>query len=167
MKVHAFEASQEVGMAGEERVLHFLRQAGYEVEVIGYHGGFDKSTLDNPDFYIKSHRVPTKELVGKTLEVKTDTRAHETGNVILELVSNVGTGRQGWAYSTVADYLGYLCTGDSRLIIIPMSRLRERLKEDWHSEKVYSIANRHFTGISLAVGREEVAKLALFDSVIP
>lgn len=162
-KVHSFDESLIEGARGEERVKSFLQSQGYTVSRNDIEDKF------RPDFHIDSHVSgrPEKVLVGKTLEVKSDARTIETGNVAIELVSNIGTGRPGWAYSTTSDFLAYLSAGDGLLSIASLSDIRRRLEKAWHSSKLFSAYNRFFTAVVLCVPMEELKPISLYYGRIP
>lgn len=173
----SFIDDKDTGREGEQRVRLFLEGAGYIVEEIGQDLGKWRSK-DNagdytaPDFKVTGHKqFPSKELVGKTLEVKADRRSHETGNAYLEILANVGTGRQGWSYTTNADFVGYLSLGDSQLCIVPMRALREKLAAIWHGFKSASATDERMGGLAHSLGilvpMEELRKISLWHGKIP
>ena len=74
-------------------------------------------------------RVATHHLSGQviTLQYKTDTRAHRTGNAFIETLS-VAPHKPGWAVSCVADYLCYWAVGGG-LYICPPSAIKDTLPQ--------------------------------------
>lgn len=88
-----FAEKKQIGSIGEEFVKELAISNGYEVIDVA----------DNPDYFDKGYdliiRKGDKEL---HLEVKTDNLMCRTGNICLETISNVETGKKGW-YKTMAD----------------------------------------------------------------
>lgn len=158
----------EIGKLGESRVSAFLASKGYSLKFIGHSEENKQAPLDSPDFLVTGHVTGSKEkkLVGKTLEVKCDTRAADTGNACLELFSNVGSGRRGWVYTTLADYLGYLSAGDGRLIIVGMPEVRRIVETVRVCKDFFLGVNPLFTSLGLLVPIERLEKDALFHGFI-
>jgi hypothetical protein len=63
------------------------------------------------------------------IEVKGDTKAHETGNFFFETVSNAALGTQGCFLKSQADLLFYYLLRTDRLYIFPMKRM-----QDWFAK---------------------------------
>jgi hypothetical protein len=61
----------------------------------------------------------------RSVEYKTDFKAHLTGNAFVELVSNDVSGKQGWAYTCSANYLLYYIPGLGQLFAISPAELQE------------------------------------------
>lgn len=62
-----------------------------------------------------------------SVEYKTDTTAARTGNAFVETVSVDTSGKQGWAYTSQADYLAYYIPPDGVVYVMRFSRLRRQL----------------------------------------
>lgn len=69
-----------------------------------------------------------------SLEVKTDRRMGETGNIYVELVSNVGTGRKGWFYYCQAEQIAFYDTENEELHIVSYSDLQQTMKTAYARE---------------------------------
>lgn len=170
--VYEFGPSQKIGESAERLVRHYLQRAGYVCKQVGQKNGtWEDSEFSGvysaPDLLIESHSSgQPKALTGKTIEVKACTRAHETGNVALEVMSNAASGRLGWLHTCSADYLAHLSLGDGKLIVVPMGAVRQRFQEVWHRSKFHGIHNPLFTSIMVAVPRADVEKLALHVTTI-
>ena len=98
---HIFYKSARIGEIGCERIRRHLRET-YRIET---------EPSDMPDQFrgIDLHAGHT------SYEVKTDQRAVDTGNAFIETLSNVGSGRRGWAWTCQADWLLYFATPDLEL----------------------------------------------------
>lgn len=62
-----------------------------------------------------------------TIEIKTDT--HTTGNLYIELKSNIEHNTQGWLYKSKADYIYYYFTKTNQLIAIDLESLQDHLRD--------------------------------------
>ena len=68
-----------------------------------------------------------------TIEIKGDTKAHQTGNFFFETVSNEALGTQGCFLKSKAHLLFYYLLGTDRLYIFPMKRMQAwfmKMQED-------------------------------------
>lgn len=168
MKVFDFQDCREFGEAGEEKIKRWLESIDYVVERIGqsngrWHSKAAAGEYLSSDFRVLSHRTSnSKELIGKTLEIKTQRRVEETGNFILEIVSNAESGREGWVYSTPSDYIAFYAPGNGKTIIVKTEALREGLNRLWNTYKKHPIRNVRFTSLAVAVPVEELEKIALW-----
>lgn len=167
-KTHNFKESSLKGIDSEELVFNWLKAAGYEVDLVGQRLGKwsdseFKGEYNAPDFAIRSHYSGTpRSLVGKTVELKSDSLAHETGNLPFEIVSNVGSGRPGWVYSLSADFIAFYLVGSGELLLLAVPDLKKAIEDKWqHYKSLKAIRNPLFTGVVILVPVEEVRKLAL------
>ncbi len=165
---HTFEATKAVGAEGEARVRAYLEGAGYRLRPIGFENGGE---ILSPDFLIESHSSGDlrgrRPLVSSTLEVKCDKRSHETGNICLELLSNMGSGRPGWLYSTPSNFIAYLCQKTGRLLIFETEGLRRAVRDGLQHGRVAPCRNEKFSSLNLLAPWDEVAAIAVHASVIP
>ena len=86
-------------------------------------------------------RVFTNRETGREtrVEYKTDYRAAETHNAFVETVSVDSDGKQGWAYTSEADYLVYYVPGDGLVYVLALETLREQLPR-WAEAYPHSVA---------------------------
>jgi len=79
-------------------------------------------------------RTFTSKATGKsfTVEYKTDWTAGRTGNVFLE-AEYVGINKQGWVFTSTADWLMYFVPDRATIYIIAMRKLR-RLYQEWSKQ---------------------------------
>lgn len=99
------------------------------------------------------------------VELKTDDRAHQTGNAFIETVSNDREGLLGWAHTSQADWLLYWVPGRHQCYRLAMGDIRDRVPH-WrqvHDER--SIPNKGYGGdyntIGLLVPLLELAAISL------
>lgn len=169
-KVHSFHESAQKGIEAEEVVYNWLKASGYEVELVGQRMGKwsdseFKGEYNAPDFAIRGHSSGEhRSLVGRTLELKTDSLAHETGNLPFEIVSNVGSGRPGWVYTLSSDFIAFYLVGTGELLLLASQALKEAIEKRWqHYKHLKSVRNPLFSGIVLLVPVEDVRKYALLS----
>lgn len=159
------------GLSGEAAVAKFLEDKGYKVERIipdveNIHKNIYGEYLP-ADLRILSHSSGgNKWLVGKTIDIKSDSKSHETGNHCLELLSNVGSGRPGWTYTTTADYIGFLSTGSGDLCIISTEEIRRKLAEIWHCFRKSSVPDDYLTSLVLLVPVDEMKGVSKWNGKI-
>lgn len=157
-RVFDWQECLDAGADGEFRTARYLEAAGYKIKPEGQHNGVWKDSVvreyDHPDMRVVSHASgvgkEVKPLIGALLDVKTDSMAHETGNCVIELLSNVGTGRPGWVYTTKADFIVWLLAGNGKVIIVETTKLREALK-GWRKGRIISQLNEMFMSTAMLV----------------
>lgn len=72
------------------------------------------------------------------IEVKTDRKAHETGNFVFELSSN---GNKGCLARSRADYVYYYVEGNDTMYVIFMSPLRDYINAHGKDFKVFDMGD--------------------------
>lgn len=170
-QVFDWDSCRDVGSEGELRLARYLESLGFVVKPYGqkngaWPDGIEKE-FDAPDLLIEGHKSGTPTaLASKTVEVKADSKGHETGNTVLELFSNMGTGRRGWAYECPADFLAFIYLGNGKVILVAKEKLQEGLRE-WQRGKVIPQQNQHFTSLSLLVPTKHLEAIALHVGVAP
>jgi hypothetical protein len=90
-------------------------------------------------------RVYTNRHTGDVtrVEYKTDHKAAETGNAFIETVSVDAAGKQGWAYTSQADYIFYYVPPLGRVYVVRLAVIRRELPR-W--EGLYSHAQARNDG---------------------
>ena len=100
--------ARRVGDVGEAVCKNVLEACGFQVQDVSR----------NPDYYEKDDLIATKNGKSYFIEVKTDTRAHETGNLVVELISNAEAKRTGWFnYCKCNKYFFYLANSNELIIV--------------------------------------------------
>lgn len=93
-----------------------------------------------------------------TVELKSDTKASETGNAFVETYS-VYPDKKGWAYTCQADYLFYFLPKDRVIYIFKPDKFRSHL-ERWEKYPTRSIPNRGWETRGILVPLHEFEKHA-------
>ena len=89
-----------------------------------------------------------KELFGNSkIEVKTDSKAHQTGNMFIEVYSR---GKASGISTTTADYWIYRIEGKDTAIIISTNRLKELVKK-FHKENGFTNGGDSDTSLGVLV----------------
>ena len=63
-----------------------------------------------------------------SIEIKNDSRAHETGNAFIEIISNDVSGRVGGLVSSKANWLAYHIYYSKLLFLIDMKMLQSKIQ---------------------------------------
>ena len=137
-----------IGNTGEQIFQYRGRRLGYEVKDLTN----DKNYWDkDKDFLVRNPRTNESRFI----EVKTDTKLYETGNLYIELENVHSKGGKGWYYFSEADMIAYCdysapdreiylfsfedlratihkreyatakCGADSKGILVPLRELKE------------------------------------------
>lgn len=142
--VHDFDAQLAIGHAGEQFVARWLSRRGRDcryAERIDQRRGIDLFVDDI------------------AVEVKTDLRCAETGNVFIETTSVDIHNVPGWAVTSEAIWLFFLLP-PTEMLIIETRRLREQIKY-WKTRFRETVSqNRSYRTLGLLVPRAEIAALA-------
>lgn len=101
---------------GEWELKRYLRKQGYEVEDVS----------DNPSYWYKDIDLIVNSKT--TLEVKWDSRISKTGNIFLEICSNVEKNQPGWFKFCKADYLFYGNSIDEEFYVFNFKELKAHIK---------------------------------------
>ena len=111
-----------IGASGEARLDAFLSKWFYVMPVPQglQDQGIDRILCSRTDWAYSS------------LEIKTDDKAHRTGNAFVELIGDNVRQHQGWAVKSKAQFLAYLLAETGVCYIVRMNRLREQL-ERWEA----------------------------------
>lgn len=95
-----------------------------------------------------------------TIEYKTDTLAHRTGNAYIETLSVSTTGKLGWLHTCTADRMVYYTPGDRRIRVIRMDRMR-KAAQDWQwVHPVVRVQNKTYYGEGMLVPLSELDAIA-------
>ena len=106
------------GKTGELFVARFFQKLHWNVKDLT---GIQKYRDEDIDFI-----VTNQDGESFRIEVKTDTRMHETGNVVVEKKMIRPTGeRDGWLYKCKADYICYLSAATGAACFLDWPPLRQ------------------------------------------
>lgn len=121
--MHTFNNSKKIGDAGEARLDQFFKDK------------FQIEDVDMSQQKLGWDRVFTHLESGAraSVEYKTDTQSHKTGNIFIEIWSNKEASKRGWAYTTTAQWLYYYVLGDGEVYIVDVVKLKLYLK-NWEKQ---------------------------------
>lgn len=108
----------KAGKAGEQKVANTLINRGWQLEDVSDNKAYQKKDID---FII--YKNEDDEHI--TIEVKSDTRIHSTGNFFIETIQNAEQNKVGWFYYCKADYLFYLDTVKQVIYSFKLEDLKE------------------------------------------
>lgn len=114
----SFIQTSSDGKTGELFVARFFQKLHWNVKDLT---GIQKYRDEDIDFI-----VTNQDGESFRIEVKTDTRMHETGNVVVEKKMIRPTGeRDGWLYKCKADYICYLSAATGAACFLDWPPLRQ------------------------------------------
>lgn len=120
--MNTFEQDFEKGKIGENKVLDFLLKNKKTKSIIDVR--YDKYFQDIDIDFIRE----TIDNKIQKLEIKTDLKAHKTGNLAYEFISNKYINSTGCYEKTEADYILYFLFETNILYIIKTNLLKEFVK---------------------------------------
>lgn len=94
--------------------------------------------------------------ISRTVELKTDSKAHRTGNAFVETYSSFPD-KKGWAHTCQADYLFYYLPQDRLIYVFHPKTIRELLPK-WAKYPTRSIPNYSWVTRGLLVPLAEFEK---------
>lgn len=147
---HSFQQSKKVGDAGEAALDRCFSKK------------FDIEDVDLTQQKLGWDRVFVHKERGTraSVEYKTDTQSHKTGNAFIEIWSNKESGKRGWAYTTTAQWLYYYVLGTQEVLIIDVAKFKLYL-ENWQIQfKVKTARNPNYTSEGMLVPLEVLKSVA-------
>lgn len=148
--MHNFKQSKQVGDAGEAALDNFFSQK------------FNIEDVDMTQQKLGWDRVFTHKERGTraSIEYKTDTQSHKTGNIFVEIWSNKEAEKRGWAFTTTAQWLYYYVVGASEVYIVDVAKMKLYL-ENWQAQfKVKTARNPNYTSEGMLVPIEVFKTIA-------
>lgn len=140
-------AARRVGDVGEAVCKNVLEACGFQVQDVSR----------NPDYYEKGDLIATKNGKSYFIEVKTDTWAHKTGNLVVELISNMEAKRTGWFNYCKCDKYFFYLAKSNELIIVDRLELR---KCGWYmNTKETEQSDNHETYKTGVIGKISISKV--------
>lgn len=146
--VYSFTKQKAIGDRGEEAILAYFSE---EWHIEKAHFAQQKKGID----FNFQHR---RDGISCTIELKTDTRAHETGNAFVETYSDFPR-KKGWAYTCQADYLFYYLPQDGLIYVFLPNKIRELLPK-WAKYPNRNIPNQSWVTRGVLVPLAEFEKHA-------
>jgi len=134
-----FSTQHKIGQEGEDFV-----KKHFEKEWI-----INSSSLQEQKQGIDFHFLHRKNGQHCTVEIKSDTRASQTGNAFVETYSSYPD-KLGWAHTCQADYLFYCLPKELLIYIFRPAKLREVLKS-WEKYPKRDIQNKGWISQGLLV----------------
>ena len=121
--MHNFINSKNIGDAGEAALdLFFSNKFTIEeVNMTQQKLGWDRIFTHKEDFTRAS------------VEYKTDTQSHKTGNIFIEVWSNKEVDKRGWAYTTTAQWLYYYVLGTNEVFVVDVAKMKLYLN-NWEKQ---------------------------------
>lgn len=141
---------------GEVLAYQYLINNGYTVEDVS----------NNSDFYDKDiDFIATQEGKSHTIQVKWDNRIHETGNMFIQISTDIDNGKDGWFKFCKADYLYYGDSFNKLFYIIKMSDLKDFIHNNMCDER--NAADYTFNGRLKKISRGAIIPIKKISSMYP
>ncbi len=119
IKLNDFYAEKQKGKMGEETVKALLELNGFKVS--------DVST--NSTYFHCGDLIAEKDNKQLFVEVKTDTAAAHTGNLVIELITNKALNKDGWFRVSTADKFAFYLIETNEVILIDANELKSNYKQ--------------------------------------
>lgn len=137
---------------GEVKAYEYLIRNGYSVQ----------DTTENELYYSKDiDLIAIKDNKSISIEVKWDSRIHQTGNMFIETSSNVEQKKMGWYLFCQADYLFYGDSVNEIFYILKMDDLRDYLENNFTEQR--NAADYKCNGSLRKLSRGELVPIADFS----
>lgn len=149
-----FDSTLKEGNYGEDLLRKFMAFKGFEVEDLSYIQEYREKDID-----FKFRRVGGK---WKTIEVKTDNRMANTGNIVVEVAMNRQSGKvPGWLYYCEADYLCFVDSHSYKFIFINWPKLQKLVFKGYWKVITFENGTDGCTGELCKVPIKDLKKLGL------
>jgi hypothetical protein len=152
--IYEFDKQLAVGKAGEYKLDEFFGR-WYNIEEVPL--DFEKRVGADRLFVDPGGR----QLL---IEYKYDVKSGETGNLIIETISNKERHKPGWALTCQADVVVWLLSSGEILAILP-DDIRKQIPRWSDAYRSVVITNVGFTAVGLVVPLHEVRALAIWRGV--
>lgn len=110
-----FTNQNKIGKIGEAAVKDFLISKGYKVE----DESNNRTVCHEGDLFTEFNGVKLK------FEVKTDLKADQTGNLVIEYMTNLDKGSLGWFKLSTADYFAFYLYNTNEIIFLSYEDLHK------------------------------------------
>lgn len=153
-----FNKAIEYGRKGETAVATLLTNAGFEVSNVStdsayFHCGDLIAEKDNKKLFI---------------EVKTDSYAAATGNLVVELITNVEWKKDGWLKVSTADKFAFYLEQSNEVILIDANELKENYRQAirrFITTEQYEMGQFYKQGVIALLSIEILSKLSSFRRI--
>ena len=155
-KPYSFSEQKKVGYKGEAELDAYFKQY-YEIVPV--------------PFAMQTYEVDRIFRISSigwcwSVEYKTCTKAFETGNAFVEIVSDLERGAAGWVFRSVAQVLVYYIPQTGHIRLANMFRIRKeitRWQSRYETRPVFNRrGNRHWTTVGIPVPLAEFDKRVVF-----
>lgn len=116
MKSTNFLKAKRVGDQGERLVANWMQQLGYTVEDVSMNREYFSKDIDF---------IVTKGEEQMTLEVKTDQRMADSGNILLEIQVDVEKNKDGWYRYCQASHLFFVDIRQKQVHCVRFAELKQ------------------------------------------
>lgn len=116
----SFTQALAAGRVGEQLTIRYLTAIGYEIEDVS----------KNKEYFAKDiDLIARKGNESMAVEVKTCSKLSQYGNVIIETLTNVAAGKDGWFITSKASHIFFVCPVTKTIHCVRLDELRQLFKE--------------------------------------
>lgn len=116
---NSFNKAKEKGQTGEAAVKQLLELNGFKVN----------NVANDSNYFHCGDLIAEKNNKSLFIEVKTDTAAAHTGNLVIELITNKAFNKDGWFKVSTADKFAFYLEETNEVIFIDANELKENYKQ--------------------------------------
>ena len=114
-----FNTAKTYGKKGETAVKQLLELSGFKVNDVA----------NDSNYFHCGDLIAEKNNNSLFIEVKTDSYAAETGNLVVELITNIAWNKDGWFRVSTADKFAFYLEQSNEVILIDAKELKENYKD--------------------------------------
>lgn len=116
---NSFNKAKDKGKIGEVAVKQLLELNGFKVNDVA----------NDSNYFHCGDLIAEKNNKSLFIEVKTDTAAAHTGNLVIELITNKTLNKDGWFKVSTADKFAFYLEETNEVIFIDANELKENYKQ--------------------------------------
>ena len=114
-----FNTAKTYGKKGETAVKQLLELNGFKVNDVA----------NDSTYFHCGDLIAEKNNKSLFIEVKTDSYAAETGNLVVELITNIAWNKDGWFRVSTADKFAFYLEQSNEVILIDAKELKSNYKQ--------------------------------------
>ena len=114
-----FNTAKTYGKKGETAVKQLLELSGFKVNDVA----------NDSNYFHCGDLIAEKNNKSLFIEVKTDSYAAETGNLVVELITNIAWNKDGWFRVSTADKFAFYLIETNEVILIDANELKSNYKQ--------------------------------------
>ena len=159
-EIYDFRTQLTKGHLGEANIDKALINMGFKIKKVSVEE--EKQTgIDRLMFATNSKYLCAVNNVITTVEIKTDEKAHFTGNFFIETHSSIKPPRRGWIYKSIAQLVIFYVPHERTAWVCNMFEVKHKIEVWNHKYESVPCYNNTHTSQGLKVPRIEIEDLSL------